>query len=484
MKERSEMAVKDKTKDHVTHERFAQLNEGASSDDQTRRKLQTEDALKQARDNLEKLVEERTDELVIKNRQLMEEIGERARVEGQLRRSEEKYRHIYENIQDIYYEIGLGGIIQELSPSVERITKYTRDELIGTSVYDIYAYPEERDEFLRIIGKTGVVTDYEIAMKDRDGRILMVSLYSRLVFDENGIPIKILGSLRDITKRKFAEEALRESEIKYRSIFETTAAATMIIEEDTKISLVNNAFEKLSGISKKDMEGKRSWTEFVVHDDLPKMQEYHRARRIDPNDAPRNYEFQFVDKDGNIKDAFMTIAIIPETKKSVASILDITERKRSERALKKREKELEVKSRNLEELNTALKVLLKQREVDKEELAERTLSNVKHLVLPYIEKLKKGSLEAKDEAYIGIVESNLKEIVSPFSQRLSSKFMTLTPKELQVAYLIKEGRTTKEIAELLNASPGTIDFHRNNIRNKLNLKNKRANLRSYLLTLT
>lgn len=478
------MAVKDKTKDHVTHERFAQLNEGASSDDQTWRKLQTEDALKQARDNLEKLVEERTDELVIKNRQLMEEIGERARVEGQLRRSEEKYRHIYENIQDIYYEIGLGGIIQELSPSVERITKYTRDELIGTSVYDIYAYPEERDEFLRIIGKTGVVTDYEIAMKDRDGRILMVSLYSRLVFDENAVPIKILGSIRDITKRKFAEEALRESEIKYRSIFETTAAATMIIEEDTKISLVNNAFEKLSGISKKDMEGKRSWTEFVVHDDLPKMQEYHRARRIDPNDAPRNYEFQFVDKDGNIKDAFMTIAIIPETKKSVASILDITERKRSERALKKREKELEVKSRNLEELNTALKVLLKQREVDKEELAERTLSNVKHLVLPYIEKLKKGSLEAKDEAYIGIVESNLKEIVSPFSQRLSSKFMTLTPKELQVAYLIKEGRTTKEIAELLNASPGTIDFHRNNIRNKLNLKNKRANLRSYLLTLT
>ena len=477
------MAVKDKMNDHITHEQLTQFNGGASSDDQTGRKLQTEDALKQAHDNLERLVEERTDELLIKNRQLMEEIEERSRVEGQLRKSEEKYRHVYENIQDIYYEIGLDGIIQELSPSVERITTYTRDELIGTSVYNIYAYPEERDEFLRIIRHTGVVTDYEIAMKDREGRILTVSLYSRLVFDENGIPIKILGSIRDITKRKVAEEALRESEIKYRSIFETTAAATMIIEEDTTISLVNNAFEKLSGISKQDMEGKRRWTEFIAKDDLPKMLEYHRTRRIDPNAAPRNYEFQFVDKDGHIKDAFMTIAIIPETKKSVASILDITERKRSERALKKREKELEVKSRNLEELNTALKVLLKQREADKEELAERTLSNVKHLVLPYIEKLKKGSLESKDEAYIAIVESNLKEIVSPFSQRLSSKFMTLTPKELQVAYLIKEGRTTKEIAELLNASPGTIDFHRNNIRNKLNMKNKRANLRSYLLTL-
>lgn len=415
---------------------------------------------------------------------LEREINERTQVEGQLRRSEEKYRRIYENIQDVYYEVSLEGIIQELSPSVERITKYTRDELVGTSVYNIYAFPEERDEFLKVIRKTGVVRDYEAVVKDRDGSVFTASLCAQLVFDEKGIPIKIVGSLRDITTRKLAEEALRESEIKYRSIFETTAAATIIIEEDTTISLVNDAFEKLSGISKSEMEGKRRWTEFVAKDDLSRMQEYHRMRRVDPRAAPRNYEFRFVDKDGNMKDAFMTIAMIPETKKSVASILDITERKRSERALKKREKELEVKTRNLEELNTALKVLLKQREEDKEEIAERTLSNVKHLVLPYIEKLKKGSLEAKDEAYIGIVESNLKEIVSPFSQRLSSKFMTLTPKELQVANLIKEGRTTKEIAELLNASPGTIDFHRLNIRNKLNLKNKRANLRSYLLTLT
>jgi DNA-binding CsgD family transcriptional regulator len=105
-------------------------------------------------------------------------------------------------------------------------------------------------------------------------------------------------------------------------------------------------------------------------------------------------------------------------------------------------------------------------------------------VLPYIEKLKKSNLDAKDEAYVGIVESNLKDIVSSFSQRLSSQYMTFTPKELQVANLIKEGQTTKDIAELLNTSPGTVDFHRHNIRKKLNLKNKRANLRSYLLTLS
>lgn len=112
------------------------------------------------------------------------------------------------------------------------------------------------------------------------------------------------------------------------------------------------------------------------------------------------------------------------------------------------------------------------------------MTNVKYLVLPYIEKLKKSSLETKDAAYISIIESNLKDIISPFSHRPSSKYMTFTPKELQVANLIREGKTTKDIAELLNASPGTIDFHRNNIRKKLNLKNRRANLRSYLLPLS
>jgi DNA-binding CsgD family transcriptional regulator len=87
-------------------------------------------------------------------------------------------------------------------------------------------------------------------------------------------------------------------------------------------------------------------------------------------------------------------------------------------------------------------------------------------------------------AYLRIVESNLNGILSPFSHRLSTKYMSFTPKELQIAHLIAKGKTTKEIAELLNTSSGTIDFHRNNIRNKLNLKNRRANRRSYLLTLS
>ena len=309
-------------------------------------------------------------------------------------------------------------------------------------------------------------------------------IISSPIMDRNGNVVAAIEMVEDITEKRKIQEALSESENRYRTIFETTAAATMIVEEDTTISLVNTELEKKSGYSKAELEGKRSWTEFVHPDDVEKMREYHHLRRIDQDAAPRNYEFRFIGREGDIRDVYMTVAMIPGTKKSVASFLDITERKRAEEALKRRERELEVKSHNLEELNTALKVLLKQREKDKEELEGRVLSNVRQLVLPYMEKLKKSSLDPDIMTCINIIETNLQDVTSPFSQRLSSKYLNFTPKELQIANLIKEGKTTKEIAELLNTSTGTIDFHRNNIRNKLDLKKKKANLRSYLLTLT
>jgi len=134
--------------------------------------------------------------------------------------------------------------------------------------------------------------------------------------------------------QKRAEDTLRESENKYQTIFETTGTATIIVEEDTTISLANKEFEKLSGYSKQEIEGKKRWTDFVARkNDLERMKAYHNLRRIDPHAAPRNYEYQFFDKKGMVKDIFTTIAVIPGTRKSVASFLDITERKRAEETL-------------------------------------------------------------------------------------------------------------------------------------------------------
>jgi PAS domain S-box-containing protein len=162
---------------------------------------------------------------------------------------------------------------------------------------------------------------------------------------------------------------------------------------------------------------------------------------------------------------------------------EIDERRKAEEALKQREKELETKSSNLEEANIALKVLLKKRDEDKAELEEKILLNIKELVVPYLEKLKKNRLDEKQEAYVNILESNLNDIISPFSHRLSSKFLNFTPTEIQIANLLRQGKTSKEIAELINSSPKTVAFHRENIRRKLGLKNKKTNLKSYLLSL-
>jgi PAS domain S-box-containing protein len=132
-------------------------------------------------------------------------------------------------------------------------------------------------------------------------------------------------------------EDLRESEKKYRIIFETTGTATTMVEEDTTISLANREFERLSGYSKEEIEGKKSWKEFVVKEDLERMKEFHIQRRIEPNAAPKNYEFRFIDRQGNIKDILLNIDMIPGTKKSIASLLNITERKEAEVSLRESE---------------------------------------------------------------------------------------------------------------------------------------------------
>ncbi len=146
------------------------------------------------------------------------------------------------------------------------------------------------------------------------------------------------------------------------------------------------------------------------------------------------------------------------------------------------EESLDIKSRTLEEVNTALKVLLKQREGDKRELEENISLNVKELILPYVEKLKKSRLDAVQTSNVNILETNLQEITSPILRKLQR--FDFTPKEIEVVSYLKDGRTTKQIAELLGVSPRAVEFHRYNIRKKLGLDQLKTNLRAYLLSIS
>lgn len=183
---------------------------------------------------------------------------------------------------------------------------------------------------------------------------------------------------------------------------------------------------------------------------------------------------------------YLRVIRIPETDpvQIVVSHENITALKLTEQALRESEENLNEQKQGLEEANVALKVLLKQRDTDKLELEKRFLTNVKGLVLPYVEKLKSAHLKPKNSTLVDIIESHLQDIITPLMQNLANASIILTPQEMQVASLVKDGKTSKEIADILIVSEATVNFHRKNLRNKFGLTNKQTNLRAYLMLLS
>ena len=161
---------------------------------------------------------------------------------------------------------------------------------------------------------------------------------------------------------------------------------------------------------------------------------------------------------------------------------DVSPEKRNIANLKKREKELKYRTHSLEEANTAFSILLRRREEDRTHFESSVVSNMSTLVKPYIEKLKSTPLDAIQTNHLHVIETNLEQIVSPFVRDIGSRVLELTPMEIRVATLVKEGKSNIEIAEQLSVSKNTILTHRFNLRRKLGIKNKKINLRAYLLS--
>ncbi len=150
------------------------------------------------------------------------------------------------------------------------------------------------------------------------------------------------------------------------------------------------------------------------------------------------------------------------------------------RALETSEKELKQKSLTLEETNTALKILFQQQEKSREELHEQLLFNARQILLPYLERLEKTRLDPEQKSLVEIIKTHINDMISPFLKNLNSRHMGLSPTENRIAGLIKEGKSHKEIAQILLVSENTVLFHRSNLRKKLNLKHKKINLQEFL----
>lgn len=415
-------------------------------------------------------------DLANENRRLKEELKKQKKLNEVLVESQDIQQRILERSVVGYY-ISLAGKFRIMNPIAVSYTGYELGELIGRES-DFMIHPDDREEVIQnahsmLRGERISPYEFRIVTKQQGIRWVLEAVVP-ITFEGKRA---ILGNAMDITQRRLADQKLMESENLYRTVFENTGTMTTIDDGNKVITLVNSGWEKVTGYRKEDWEGKKKWTEYIDKRDLPRMEEYHRLRRITPQSVPRTYECRAIDSQGRIRNLLTTVGIIPGTKNNVSSSVDITE-------LKEAEKKLIKKSEDLAELNSALKILLKQREDDRIELEKTLLSNIKKFVLPYIEKIRQKDFDKKHLTYVDLLASNLENILAPFSRTLSSKYMSLTSKEIEVANFIKEGKSSKEIAELLNVSSGCVDIHRYHIRSKLGLSNQRANLKAFLQSLS
>lgn len=198
-------------------------------------------------------------------------------------------------------------------------------------------HPEDWDNFYKAtqtVIKTGKDVELDVRVIKPEGSVCILHIIAKPRKDEKGNITGVRGTAQDITNLKEIENRLKESEAFYKTLFENTGTASIIVDEDTTILMVNTQFEKLSGYSKEDVEGKISWKEMVPPEYLDIMEKYRQMRRKGIESPPEHYEAQLVNKEGNIKSILINVAMIPGTNRSIASLIDLTEIKKAENALK------------------------------------------------------------------------------------------------------------------------------------------------------
>lgn len=410
------------------------------------------------------------------------DITERKQADNVLKESEQRFRAVLEAVPDLMLVLDAEGRYREVFTADSDLLYAPLEQLLDKKIHEVLP-PEDAQQIQEIIDRvlaTGELQLYEYTLQAGGIERWFSGRATKFRFQNVD---SVLWCARDITQRKMAEEALRESEERHRQLLEASPDPIVVYDMEGRVTYVNPAFIETFGWSSQELLGKR--TKFVPEENWPETRA--TIARMLRGERIQSFETRRLTKDGRILDIQLSSSVFHDRDDNLAGniviLRDVTVRKRAEDALRKRESELAAQSRHLEEVNAALKVLLKQREEDKADLEERLLANVKELVLPYVAKLKNSRLGSDQMTLVDILESNMKEIVSPFVTKLSSRFLSLTPTEIQVAGLIKDGKSSKEIASLIHTSENTVRSHRFHIRSKLGIKNKKVNLRSYLQSL-
>jgi PAS domain S-box-containing protein len=254
-----------------------------------------------------------------------------------LKEGARRIRGITDALPELVYETDATGTFTFVNASCLKMFGYAKEEFEGKlTVFDVII-PQDTDRGQESFGHRIDSTELgwvEFTALRKDGSTLPISVSARPIYHD-GVVIGTRGIAADNTLRKRSEERLRESEAYYRAIFESTATGMAILEEDMTVAMGNSKLEQLTGFRKNDVEGLKPFTEFVAPEDLERITTYHRARRRDAASAPKEYEFRLLRKDGTRREVFVTAALIPGTKRSVASIVDVSALKTAQEAVRK-----------------------------------------------------------------------------------------------------------------------------------------------------
>jgi len=428
---------------------------------------------------------------------------------------EQKFRAIVEFTSDWIWEVDPDGRYTFSNKVVADILGYRPEEILGRTPFDFMPSAEAQHiqrVFSDLAAARKPFSGLENTNLHRSGRQVVLETSGVPIFDEKGEFRGFRGIDRDVTARKELEEGLKkkikrtalevaaqqsnlqqeitirkhihaeltQSENQFRSLVETLNEGIGIVDAEGGLTYVNAKFSEMLGCTRSEMLGKKisDFTD-ARNRRLIRKQLAMRQRGIE-----RPYEIQFNTKDGGT----ITTIVSPRAmldvngrfQGSFAVITDISAMKTAEKVLRRREHQLREKTLRMEEMNTALEVLLRKREQDKTLIQNRILSNVRRLVLPYLDSLAETRLNERQRSLVGIMKSNIGEVMSPFIERLSADPIDLTQTELEVASLVRLGKSTQQIAAALNISYKTAETHRWRIRKKLGLTHQKANLATAL----
>ena len=282
-----------------------------------------------------------------------------------------------------------------------------------------------------------------------------------------------------VSKYKDEKKAMLEAKEKFQDFFDNAPVGYHSFKPDRIIYEINKAELDMIGFSRKEIVGKKNWADLIIPEQKVIFEQHWK--QINKTGSVHNIEYTLVHKNGHHIDVLLSATMVyNQDGKPVRTrgiVIDITDLKRTKKKLQHSESTLKKQKKALEGKTIALTEVISQIEIEKNKIKENIATNVDELIMPNLKKIK---MKGASKKYVDLLSHNLKALVSPFGRKITDRRIKLTPREIEICNMIKEGLTSKEISRLLNTSYQTIDQHRKNIRNKLKISNKNINLTSYL----